>query len=147
MTKGESARTLASDVMSTNMVVIGPKDTYRRAVELLTQHRLTGLPVVDPTGKLLGIVSEKDILARCRSFDRADPDFLDQKIRYRAKVKTVGLQAPLDRVGTILSGKSFRHVPVVDKGGILRGIITRRDLIRVIYLRIELQKAVGGPDS
>ena len=130
--------------MSSTLVTVHPDDTYRKAVELLTQHRLTGLPVTDRMGRLLGILSEKDILLQCSSFDRNLKDFLDSRIQFKAPVRSVKLDTPLDRVGEILAGKSFRHLPVVDNEGVIRGIITRRDLIRILYLRIELAKGQRG---
>jgi len=133
-------QTLARDVMSSNLVTIHPDETNRRAVELLTQNRLTGLPVIDRQGKLLGLLSEKDILSSCQSIEEAGTRFLDQAIAYRKKIRTVQVSTPIDRVSAILSGKSFRHIPVVDTKGVLKGIITRRDLIRVLYLRIELSR-------
>src|SRR5690242_6812072 len=119
-----NTKTIASDVMSSNLIIVHPDHTYRQAVELLTQHRLTGLPVTDRSGKLLGMLSEKDILLQCKSFDRDLKDFLDGQIRYKSPVRSVKLDTPLDRVGKILAGKSFRHIPVVDEEGIIRGIIT-----------------------
>lgn len=124
--------------MTTQMVTLRPGATYREAVEILTRHRLTGLPVVDPENRLVGFVSEKDILAKCESYDQEVPDFLDHAVDYRKVVKTAQDTSPIDEVGTILAGKSFRHLPILDDAGKLAGIITRRDMIRILYLRIEL---------
>jgi CBS domain-containing protein len=137
-------RTLAADVMSTQLVVIHPGESYRDAVELLTEKRLTVLPVVGETGKLKGFLSEKDILKVCEHFDENLEDFLDLPIHFEKKVEAVQLDTDLDEVGKILATKSYRHLPVVDSEGTLQGIITRRDLIRVIYLRLELAKSKNG---
>lgn len=133
-----SFKTLARDVMSTQVITLSPGDTYRHAVELLTRHRLTGLPVVDQERRLVGFISEKDILSQCETYDTELPNFLDRPVEYRKAVKTVTENAAIDEVGAILAGKSFRHLPVLDESGKLSGIITRRDMIRILYLRIEL---------
>jgi CBS domain-containing protein len=137
-------RTRAVDVMSTQLVVIHPEESYRDAVELLTEKRLTALPVVGKAGKLKGFLSEKDILRACESFEDDLEDFLDLPIDFVKEVETVQLDTDLDEVGRILAAKSYRHLPVVDSKGKLRGIISRRDLIRVIYLRLELAKVANG---
>lgn len=137
--------TKAKDIMSSVLIVMSKDQTFRMAVELLTQKKLTVLPVVDPKGKLLGLLSEKDILAACSSFDESPQNFLDEKIRYQTSVKTVSLETPLDEVGKLLQG-AFRHIPVVDNDNNLRGIITRRDLIRIIYLRLELNGRIASDE-
>jgi CBS domain-containing protein len=130
--------TRAGDIMTSRLVVIHPGQTYREAIELLTQNRLTGLPVVSQGGKLLGFLSEKEVLAAGGRFSKSSREFLDSKIRYKKIVKVANLRTPLDRVAEMLSGKAYRHLPIVDEQGVLRGIITRRDLIRILYARIEL---------
>lgn len=124
--------------MSSKLIVIRPEQTYRLAIELLSQHRLTGLLVVDAQGKLLGILSEREILSACGSFEKATRAFLDTQIRFRKSVKTATLDTPLDEILSILAGKSYRHVPIVDEKGILQGVVSRRDLIRILYARVEL---------
>ncbi|WP_461211450.1 CBS and ACT domain-containing protein [Desulfocurvus sp. DL9XJH121] len=50
------------DIMSTNLVTIGPNDSVERAAVLMMDHKIGGLPVVDETGKLVGIISQSDVL-------------------------------------------------------------------------------------
>lgn len=132
--------TVAEDVMSSNLVVVHPDDTWRTAVELMTRHRLTGLLVVNTQGKFLGLLNERDILSACSSLDNPTQGVLDEKINYKKSVRTVRTTTPIDDVRSILAGKSFRHIPVLNPKGKLEGIITRRDLIRILYLRSELSK-------
>jgi CBS-domain-containing membrane protein len=54
----------ASDVMVRDVITIGPEDTISRAVQLLVDHDIRALPVVDQDRKLLGILSEADLLRR-----------------------------------------------------------------------------------
>src|SRR4051794_23821847 len=122
-------KTTAKDIMSSQLIVVQPQNTFRDAVELLTKHRLTGLPVVSPAGKLLGVITEKEILSHCNSVDRPSPGYLDKAIRYKKSVRTVNTSTTIDEVRRVLGGKSFRHVPVINKEKKLVGIITRRDLI------------------
>lgn len=134
--------------MSTELITLRPEQTYREAIELLTSHRVTGLPVVDEKGVLLGMLSEKDVLSECGSLEPHDASsarFLDSRIKYKKKVHAVPLKTPIDKITRILSGKSYRRLPIVDEKGVLHGIVTRRDLIRILYLRIELIRKGVAP--
>lgn len=134
--------TRAGDIMTRPVVSIRPSQSYREAIELLTQHRLTGLPVVDEEGHLLGFLSEKDVLLAGGRLSKASRKYLDSKIRFKKSVKVGKLSMSIDRVAEMLAGKAYRHLPIVDNDGVLCGIITRRDLIRILYARIELMKRV-----
>ena len=138
MTKPSENSTLAKDIMNTNLIVSTPNQTYREVVELLTAHRLTGLPVVDQNHKLLGMINERDILKALRQLDHITAEFLDKKIKYRKSVISARLSAPISKIHKILIKSPFRHIPIVNSDNKLCGMITRRDLIRIIYLRIEL---------
>ena len=138
MTKPSKNSTSAKDIMNTNLIVITPDQTYRDAVEMLTSHRLTGLPVVDQNYKLLGLISERDILKEVGRLNHITAEFLEKKINYRNSIKSARLTAPISKIHKILIKNPFRHLPIVNSDNKLCGIITRRDLIRIIYLRIEL---------
>jgi CBS domain-containing protein len=133
------ATTVAQDVMSSDLVVLRKNQTFRDAIELLTERRLTVLPVVNSRGKLIGLLTEKEVLGACKSLKSEVPNFLDRPIRFKKDVYTADLMTPMEKIKAILAHKPFRHLPIVDNKGVLRGIITRRDLIRVMYLRIELK--------
>lgn len=131
--------TLAYDVMSSDLVVLQKSQTFREAIELLTRERLTVLPVVDSRGKLLGLLTEKEVLEACKAPQNSGKTFLDLPIRYTRKVETAQPSTPVRKIRSLLASAPFRHLPIVDERKILKGIITRRDLIRLIYLRLELQ--------
>src|SRR3954453_16335385 len=57
-------RPVVADVMTKDVVTVRPETTYKRIVELLAEHRISGLPVVDATGVVAGIVSEADLLRK-----------------------------------------------------------------------------------
>jgi len=54
----------AADVMTTKVVAVASDATAQEAAELMVRHRVSALPVVDPSGKLVGIVSEGDLVRR-----------------------------------------------------------------------------------
>ena len=55
---------IASDVMTRNVISIDPESTVLQAARLMLQHRISGLPVLDKSGILVGVLSEGDMAAR-----------------------------------------------------------------------------------
>jgi CBS domain-containing protein len=120
---------LARDVMtSTGLVTVSETTSVERAAELLVQHRFTALPVVDDSGRLVGIVSEADLVydplsgrraARGRSVDAV----------MTAEVGTVEPDTSIQHVVGMLTGGGLRLVPVVEAGRLV-GVISRGDLLR-----------------
>ena len=57
----------AADVMTTNVVTVGPDTSVRQVADILLSHRISAVPVVSECGELLGIVSEGDLIRRTES--------------------------------------------------------------------------------
>ena len=129
----------AKVVMNTSVITAGPEEDLYEAMRMMTLHNITGLPVVDEDANLLGIITEKDILALLypsleeASLDRVVGrvgDFMTRNVVCFAPEDT------LSEVAECLSTNDFRRVPILDDGRLV-GIISRRDVLR--YLR-ELQQ-------
>jgi CBS domain-containing protein len=127
--------------MSHPVVTVGPQVRAHDAAALLARHRFTALPVVDPDGDLIGIVTEADVMR-----DRIPPDPRRGHYRTEDPPRTVGEIMTTDVVvmtsGTdvaevarsMLEGR-LRAIPIVDDhpaGRRLVGILTRGDLMRCI---------------
>ena len=121
-----------SDIMSTNVVTVGPDMTILEATNVLTKHDITGLPVVDRKNRLLGIVSEKDLLRLAyglKTHTYASDD--SPKTVEDVMTKEVIAFDEQDRLSDIikcLTEEDFRRVPILSDGKLV-GIISRRDLL------------------
>ena len=121
-----------SDIMSTNVVTVSPDMTILEATNVLTKHDITGLPVVDRKKRLLGIVSEKDLLRLAyglKTHTYASDD--SPKTVEDVMTKEVVAFDEEDRISDVikcLTEEDFRRVPILS-GGKLVGIISRRDLL------------------
>lgn len=113
------------EIMKTEVISIGPDASPREATALMVTHHVSGLPVVSPTGKLIGVITEKDVL-RLFYDDVATVAELMTK-----DPVSVAVDDELVEVFDILMSKSFRRV-FVQEGGKLRGLISRADLMPVI---------------
>jgi CBS domain-containing protein len=141
----------AADVMVSDVVTVGPETPIRDVAATMIGRRISGVPVVDAKGTVLGIVSEGDLIRRPElETDRPASAwlnaFLSPEERARDFVKTHGRTAgevmtspavcveadtPLAEVVRILARHRVKRVPVLRRG-VLAGVVTRTDLLRAL---------------
>jgi CBS domain-containing protein len=116
----------ALDVMTPDPVTFGPDTSVHEAAQTLAEHRISGAPVVDADGSIVGIVSEYDLIAR--------PGTIVRDVMTRAVI-SVPDTATLDRVRALLVTQRLKRVPVVNDKSQLVGLISRADLVRELAYR------------
>ncbi len=141
----------ASDVMTRRVVTVRVDASILEAGRLMLENRISGLPVVDGGGRVVGIVTERDFLRRAemgselkrpRWFELLiDPAqsateyayFRDRKIEevMTRDTVTVGEDMPLEEVARLIKERDIKRVPVM-RGDQLVGIISRLDLVRAL---------------
>jgi len=146
--------TVADAMTGGNIYSCQPEDTVDAALEMLVQHRITGLPVVDNSSRVVGVVSDYDLLALDQLgktkddrqlFPQADETWQAFKEVKRLlakssgkKVKDVMTATPitvrpetgLDEAATLLLSKKIHRLPVVDAEGKLIGVLSRGNLVK-----------------
>ena len=138
------------DIMVTNPVTVGPRETARHAYKLMRDHRFRHLPVLED-GRLVGILSDRDLrpillspgLARARVGELMSED-----------LTTIASHAPVEDAASLLVVKKIGCLPVVDDGGLV-GIVTETDLLAVLVELLGLLTqstrldvgVSGGPDA
>jgi CBS domain-containing protein len=149
----QTSHLTAADVMTRDVITLRPTDTLRHAAQVMLDRAVSGLPVVDAGGRLVGIVSERDLIHRDEAAEKRarwwldilaegeeiSPEFLaaiSGVNRPVAKVMrtdliTVAESTPLHEVAEIIARENIRRVLVV-KDGKLVGIVARRDLVKVL---------------
>ena len=116
------------DVMTDRVVTVGPEATIDEAVSLLLDHKVSGLPVIDNEGRLVGVISEIDIIDLVYNADIDTSSVCDFMTR---DTRSLDAEASLDDAAKIFCTQSIRRIPIVGDGRLV-GIISRRDLIRVV---------------
>ncbi|GAA3762251.1 CBS domain-containing protein [Plantactinospora mayteni] len=137
------------DVMTTDVVTVGVETPYRAIVGLLAERGVSGVPVVDESGRVQGVVSESDLLAKVEFTGQPEPRLFvgrRQRVARTHAVASVAEQlmtAPaitvvrstvLTTAAKLMDGERVKRLPVVDDLGRLEGIVSRSDLLKV-YLR------------
>ena len=121
-----------SEFMDQVVPTIGPDMQIMKAVDYLLRHRVTGVPVVDSNGNLLGIITETDLLKLVTEGIQGQPPTEAIVAEYMTTdVVTVPPTMDIYYVAGIFLKNKFRRLPVVEDGKIV-GAITRFDLLRVV---------------
>ncbi|PKV83162.1 CBS domain-containing protein [Streptomyces sp. TLI_146] len=144
---GASPHTV-SDVMTHTVVSIGRDAPFKEIVELMEQWQISALPVVEGEGRVIGVVSEADLLPK-EEFRGDRPDRLSQPQRLSDLAKagavtagelmstpavTVHPDATLAQAARIMAVRKVKRLPVIDQLGMLQGVVSRSDLLKV-FLR------------
>ncbi|MDQ2106737.1 CBS domain-containing protein [Azospirillum isscasi] len=141
----------AADIMTRQVVTIGPDATVTEAAKRMLENRISGMPVCDPEGRLLGVISEGDLLRRAETgtVRRASwwlamlagapsqaSDYTKSHGRHVRDAMTENLiavteETTLDEVVRLMEGNRIKRVPVL-RGGKLVGIVSRANLLHVL---------------
>ncbi len=108
--------------MILNPITLSPDATLREAVALMTRFKISGVPIVDATGRLVGIITNRDL-----QFER---DLLRpiREVMTAERLVTAPIGTTLDEAERILGRHRIEKLPVVDEQGMLRGLITVKDI-------------------
>ncbi|MGC5562147.1 CBS domain-containing protein [Streptomyces sp. FR-108] len=147
-----------SDVMTHTVVAVGREASFKEIVELLAQWKVSALPVLAGEGRVIGVVSEADLLRAEESRDAdheaaaragAPPERLAAGGLTAGGLTTGGLtagelmstpavtvhpDATLPEAARIMARRGVKRLPVVDRIGLLQGVVSRGDLLKV-FLR------------
>lgn len=146
------------DIMIRDVITIPADATLSEVAALLTVKNISGAPVVDETGRMVGIISESDLLSETRR--RAGlpqvgafglftlPQETLERIYHNGatllasevmtkKVTTVPADMSVSNAGDLMVRTKINRLPVVDDNENLIGIVTREDVLRCLFLRGE----------
>lgn len=137
------------DVMTSPAVSVTEHTTYKQVARLLSEHGVSALPVLSRSGRVIGVVSEADLLLKQERQHAVRPHGMSWRLHRRAAAKaearnagqlmtspavTIHPDAPVGSAARLMNSHHLRRLPVVDPGGHLLGIVSRRDLLTV-FLR------------
>jgi IMP dehydrogenase len=108
--------------MILNPITLSPTGSLREAVALMMRFKISGVPIVDANGKLVGILTNRDLQFE-RNLDRPLSDAMTSEDLVTAPVGTT-----LDEAEKILAKHRIEKLPVTDEQGILKGLITVKDI-------------------
>ena len=142
----------ARDVMVSPVITVGDNDTVRDVAKLLIAKRISAVPVVNGAGKLVGIVTEADLMRRVEagtehcyswwlSFFLGDRAIAADYVKSHAvkvtdimtrDVKTADPETPLHEVADLFEEHHIKSAPIVSKAGDLVGIVSRANILQAV---------------
>ncbi|MCI0385048.1 CBS domain-containing protein [Streptomyces sp. CNQ085] len=127
------------DLMTADVVSVGEDTRYREILDALDRNRVSALPVVDAEDRVVGVVSEADLLRaeghpgdRPRSRLPRPPDRSGAaRDLMNSPAVTIGPDEPVVRAAGLIESERVKRLPVVDGERRLLGVVSRRDLVRM----------------
>lgn len=149
----------AKDVMTREVITVSPDTEVTEIAKLMLEKRFNGVPVIDRNGNLVGIICQSDLIAEQKKlpipsvFTILDafipiypPGKTEKEVQKIAAIKasqamtpdplTVGPEAGIDEIASIMVNKSIHTIPVVE-GGKLVGIIGKEDILRTLVSTVK----------
>jgi CBS domain-containing protein len=152
----------ARDVMTTDVVSVAPETSVADAAQIMLDRRISGVPVIDGTGRLAGMVTEGDLMRRAELVTEERPWWRalagSPEEEARAYVKAHGLTVrdvmtpevvtldeddPLDQIAMIFEERGIKRAPVVRDGAVV-GIVSRANLLQGL---VAAQAGEAGPSD
>jgi CBS domain-containing protein len=144
---------LAKNIMTKRVITIKRDASVKELSELLVKNKISGVPVVDDTGSLVGVATEGDLIVQdadlhfpryfklldgiiylesLNKFKRNLKKYLGTKVEdvMTSRLETVNVDTPVSEVANIMIRNNINRVPVLNKKGDLVGIITRADIVK-----------------
>ncbi|MGY3334133.1 CBS domain-containing protein [Streptomyces filamentosus] len=150
---------VVGDVMTHTAVAIGRDAPYKEIVVLMDEWKVSALPVLEGEGRVVGVVSEADLLPK-EAFRDTDPGpGRDEETAKAVAVRaadlmsspavTVHADAPLAEAARIMARRRVKRLPVVNGVGLLEGVVSRSDLLKVFLredgeIASEIRRSVLG---
>jgi CBS-domain-containing membrane protein len=137
--------TTVRDVMTTSVVAVREHADFKEMVTALRGHRISAFPVIDAADRVIGVVSEADLLVKEAS-PGPPPGLVRLAWMLKERSKATGVtaadvmtkpavtireDAPVGDAARLIQSRRVKHLPVVDDDGRLRGIISRADVLSV----------------
>ncbi|MEO8970257.1 MAG: CBS domain-containing protein, partial [Ktedonobacteraceae bacterium] len=116
---------IASDIMTRKVYTIHPEASAQEAAQLLSQHRISGVPVVNADNKIIGMVTEADIISKVHREGLRVDDIMTHE------VIAIAEETPVGEIAMLLTERKIKRVPVVN-GDSLMGIVSRGDIVHAV---------------
>jgi len=146
----------ARDIMTTEVLTVSPETSISELSKILENRKIGGLPVVDKGGRLLGVITQSDLVERARDLELPPainildfhfylqiPSHLLQRVEkmlgttvgdcMTSNPVTVAPDTPVSRIAALMAKQKMHTIPVLE-GGKIVGVIGKMDLVRAMAL-------------
>ena len=144
----------ATDIMTSNVITVTTETSVQELARILSHNNISGVPVVDNAGNLIGVVTENDLIDQTKKlhiptvvtildsiFYLENPDRMEKEMKkiagttvldiYSSDPVTVNEETTLDEIATIMAEKNIHTLPVVRERKLI-GVIGKKDIIKTL---------------
>jgi CBS domain-containing protein len=114
----------ASDIMTRDIITVTPNMSVKKLAMLLIKSQISGAPVSGKNGKIVGVVSEADIVAKKGR---------DVRAIMSRKVISIAEETPVEQIAQLMTTHGIKRLPVM-RGAEVVGIVSRADIVNAIAL-------------
>ena len=142
----------ARDVMTADPVCCSPTTTLDQVARLMAQNNCGEIPILNENGRVIGVVTDRDIICRVVA-DGLNPRDFNAAYCMSEPVFTVGIDTPIDDVVALMEEHQVRRLPVVDDDNCCAGIIAQADIVSVGQPRLtaellsQISRDTGRPSA
>ncbi|HOL17239.1 MAG TPA: CBS domain-containing protein [Bacillota bacterium] len=149
---------LVKEVMTGPVIMVTTDDPVEKCANLMLKHNISGLPVTDQSGRVVGMVTEGDLIRRASRikapgyleilgglvFLGSPTKFINEIKRAMSltagemmtkKVVSVGTEESIEQAATLMVEHEVNRLPVLNEAGELAGIVSRRDIMKHLYAK------------
>ncbi len=116
---------IARDIMTIKVCTISPEASVQEVAQLLYQKRISGMPVVNVDGMIIGIITEADIISKANREGLRVADIMSHEII------AVSEETPVSEIAMLLTERKIKRVPVLREGKLV-GIVSRADIVHAV---------------
>jgi CBS domain-containing protein len=116
---------IARDIMTHKVYTVSPEASVQELAQLLSQKNVSGVPVIDKDGKIIGIVTEADIIGKVDREGLLVADIMSPEII------VVNEETKVDEIAMLLTERKIKRVPVMENGKLV-GIVCRADIVHAV---------------
>lgn len=113
---------IARDIMTRHVYTTSPGETVRNAARVLAERHISGMPVVNSAGSIIGMLTEADIISK--EGERVE-DIMSKEII------SVSEETPVDEIARLLSQRKIKRVPVLTDSRLV-GLVSRADIVAAV---------------
>ncbi len=144
----------AMDIMTSIVITVTPDTSIQKLVAIFSEHNISGVPVVDDSGGLIGIVTESDLIDQTKKlhiptvvtildsfFYLERPSKMEKEMKKMSGTKVLDIYSPqpitvkpestIEEIATIMAEKNVHTLPVVREGKLI-GVIGKKDIIKTL---------------
>jgi CBS domain-containing protein len=144
----------AADIMTSNIITVTTETSVQELAKILSDNNISGVPVVDDAGNLLGVVTENDLIDQSKKlhiptvvtildsvFYLENPNRMEKEMKkmagatvldiYSSEPVSVNAETTLDDIATIMAEKNIHTLPVVRNSKLI-GVIGKKDIIKTL---------------